>query len=78
MGKLGKAERERLDNGGTLKNVDLFLFDGDSCDDCPLPVCFKDLVAVDFILGSLSCDGSMIDFEFLEKEMMKDDDMKCV
>ena len=75
MGKLGKAERERLDNGGTLKNVVLFLFDGDSCDDCPLPDSFKDLAAIDFILGSLGGDGSMTDFEFLGNEMMKNSDV---
>ena len=78
MGTLGKAERRCIDNGGTLEDVVLFLFDGDSCDDCPLPVSFKDLVAFDFILGSLDCDGFMIDFGYLENEMTKNDDMKCV
>ena len=78
MGTLGKEERECLDNGRTLEDVVLFLFDGDSCDDCPLSVSFKDLATIDFILGSLDCDGSMIDFEFLGNEMLKNDDMRCV
>ena len=51
MGTLGEAERERLDNGGMLEDAILFLFDGDSCDDWPLPNSFKDLATVDFILG---------------------------
>ena len=78
MTTLGEVERGCLDNGGTLENVVLFLFDGDSCDDCPLPDSFKDLATVDFILGSLGGDGSMTDFEFLGNEMMKNDDMRCV
>ena len=78
MGTLGEAERERLDNGGMLENAILFHFDGDSCDDCPLPDSFKDLATVDFILGSLGSDGSMSNFEFLRNEMMKNDDMRCV
>ena len=78
MGTLGEADRERLDNGGMLEDVVLFLFDGDSYDDCPLPVSFKDLVAVDFILGFFGCDGSMTDFKFLGNEMVKNDDMRCV
>ena len=60
MGTLGVAECGCLDNGGTLEDVVLFLFDGDSCDDCPLPISFKDLVVFDFILGSLGCDGSVV------------------
>ena len=65
MGTLGEVERGRLDNGGTLEDAVLFLFDEDSCDDCPLSVSFKDLATIDFILG---CDGSMTDFEFLGKK----------
>ena len=60
MGTLGEVKRGRLDNGGTLEDAVLILFDGDSCDDCPLPISFKDLSAVDFILGSLGCDGSVV------------------
>ena len=78
MGTLREADRGRLDNGGTLEDAVLFLFGGDSCDDCPLPISFNDLAAVDFILGSFGCDGSMIDFGFLGNEMMKNDDMRCV
>ena len=78
MGTLGEAECGRLDNGGTLEDAGLFFFDGDSCDDCLLPISFKDLAVVDFILGSLDCDGFMTDFGFLENEMMKNDDMRCV
>ena len=75
---LGEAGRGRLDNGGTLEDVVLFLFDGDSRDDCPLPVSFKDLATIDFILGSLDCEEFITDFEFLGNEMMENDDMKCV
>ena len=78
MGTLGEADLGRLDNGGTLEDAVLFLFDGDSYDDCPLPVSFKDLAAVDFILGSLGCDGSMTDLEFMGNEMMNNDNMRCV
>ena len=78
MGTLGEVERGRLDNGGMLEDVVLFIFDGNSCDDCPLPNFFKDLAAVDFILGSLGGDGSMNNFKFLRNEMMKNDDMRCV
>ena len=78
MGTLGEAERERLENGGMLEDAILFLFDGDSYDDYPLPDSFKDLAAVDFILGSLGGDGSMTDFEFLGNEMTKNDDMRYV
>ena len=70
MGTLGEAECECLDNEGMLEDAVLFLFDGDFCNDCPIPVSFKDLAAVDFILGSLGGDGSMIDFEFWGNEMM--------
>ena len=75
MGTLVEVERERLDNGGTLKDAVFCLFDGDFCDDWPLPISFKDLTAVDFILGPLDCDGFMTDFGFLENEMVKNDDM---
>ena len=75
MGTLVEVEHGRLDNGGMLEDAVLFHFDGDSCDDCPLPDSFKDLAAVDFILGFLGCDGSMTDFEFLRNEMMKNDDI---
>ena len=78
MGTLGEAERGRLDNGGPLEDAILFRFDGVFCDDCPLLDSFKDLAAVDFILGSLGGDGSMTNFEFLRNEMMKNDDMRCV
>ena len=78
MGTLGEANRGSLDNGRTLDNAVLFLFDRDSCDDCPLPDSFTDLAAIDFILGSLGGDGSMTDFQFLGNEMMKSDDMRCV
>ena len=71
MATLGKAEHGRLYNGRTLDDVVLFLFDGDSCDDCPLPIFFNDLVVVDFILGYFGCDGSMTNFEFLRNEMMQ-------
>ena len=53
MGTLGEAKRECLDNGGTLEDAILFLFDGDSYEDYPLPDSFNDLTAIDFILGSL-------------------------
>ena len=78
MGTLGDAERGHLDNGRMLEDVVLFLFDGDSFDDCPLPDSFNDLIAVDFILDSLGGDGSMTDFELLRNKMMKNDDMRCV
>ena len=52
MGTLREADRGCLDNGGTLDDDVLFIFDGDSCDDCPLPISFNDLVAIDFILCS--------------------------
>ena len=79
MGMLGEADCECLDNRGMLEDVVLFLFDGDSCDDCPLPDSFKDLAAVDFILCFLGGDGFMTDFEFLGNEMMKKNgDMRCV
>ena len=78
MGALGEADRRHLDNGETLDDVILFLFDGDSCEGCPLPNSFNDLLAVDFILGSFGCDGFMIDFGFLGDEVMKNDDMICV
>ena len=78
MGTLREAKRRRLDNGGTLEDVVLFRFDGNSCDDCPPPDSFKDLTAINFILGSLGGDGSMTNFEFLRNEMMKSDDMRCV
>ena len=68
MDTLGKAERGRLNNGGMLEDAVLFRFDGDSYDDCPLPDSFKDLAVVDFILGSVSGDGSMTNFEFLRNE----------
>ena len=61
MGTFGKAEHGCLDNGGTLDGAVLFLFDRDSCDDCPLPIFFNDLPAIDFILGSFGCEGSMTD-----------------
>ena len=47
MGTLGEADRGRLDNGGTLDDAVFFLFDGDSCEGCPLPISFNDLSAVD-------------------------------
>ena len=70
MGTLGETERGRLNNGGTFEDDVLFLFDGDSFDDCPLPDSFNDLIAVDFILGYLGGDGFMTDFELLRNEMM--------
>ena len=70
MGTLEEAECGRPENRGMIEDSILFLFDGDSCDDCPLPNSFKDLAAVDFILGSLGGDGSMTDFEFWGNEMM--------
>ena len=70
MGTLVEVEHGRLDNGGMLEDAVLFLFDGDSFDDCPLPDSFNDLIAVDFILDSLGGDGSMTDFELLRNEMM--------
>ena len=75
MRALGEKDRGRLDNGGTLDDVVLFLFDGDSCEDCPLPISFNDFPTVDFILGSFGCDGFMIDFGFLGDEVIKNDDM---
>ena len=78
MSALGEANRGRLDNGGTLDDTVLFLFDGDSCEDCPLPISFNDFRTVDFILGSFDCDGFMTDFGFLGNEVMKNDDMICV
>ena len=78
MGALGEADRGRLDNGGTLDDAVLFLFDGDSCEGYPLPISFNDLPAVDFILGSFGCEGSMTDFRYFGNEMMRNDDMRCV
>ena len=78
MGALGEADCGRLDNGGTLDDVILFLIDGDSCKDYPLPISFNDFPVVDFILGSFGCDGFMIDFGFLGDKVMKNDDMICV
>ena len=78
MGTLREADRERLNNGGMLDDAVLFLFDKDSYDDSFLPDFFNDLAVVDFILGSLGGDGSMIDFGFLKNEMMKNDDMRFV
>ena len=75
MGTLGEAARGRLDSGGMLEDVIFYLFDGDSCDGYPLPISFKDLTAVDFILGPLDYDGFMTDFGFLKNEMMKTDDL---
>ena len=34
--------------------------------------------AVDFILGSFGCEGSMTDFGYFGNEMMRNDDMRCV
>ena len=68
MGALGEADCGRLNNGGTLNDAVLFLFDGDSCEDCPLLISFNDFPAVDFILGSFDCDGFMTDFGFLGDE----------
>ena len=65
---LGEVDRCRLDNGGTLDDAILFLFNGDSCEDCPLPISFNDFPTVDFILGSFGCDGFMIDFGLLGDE----------
>ena len=62
MGVLGEVDRGRHDNGGTLDDAVLFLFDGDSCESCPLPISFNDLPTIDFILGSFGCEGSMTDF----------------
>ena len=42
------------------------------------PFFFNDLPAVDFILGSFGCEGSMIDFGYFSNEMMRNDDMRCV
>ena len=78
MGTFGEANRGHLDNGGTLDNSVLFLFDGDFCEGCPLPIFFNELPIVDFILGSFGCEGSMTDFGFLGNEVMKNDDMICV
>ena len=78
MGTLGEVECGCLDSGGMLEDTIFCFFDGDSCDDWPLPIFFKDLAAIDFILGSLDCDGFMIDFRYLENEMTKNDDMRCV
>ena len=58
-----------------LEDVILCLFDGDSYDEWPLPISFKDLTTVNFTLVLLDCGGFMIDFGFLENEMMKKDDM---
>ena len=65
MGTLGEENHGRLDNGGTLDDVILFLFDGDSCEGYPFPLSFNDLLAVDFILGSFGCEGSMTDLGIL-------------
>ena len=78
MGTLREADCGRLNNGGTLDDVALFLFNGDSCEDCPLPISFNDFPTIDFILVSFGCDGFMIDFGFLGYEVMKNDDMICV
>ena len=75
---LGEADCGRLDDGRTLDDAVLFLFDGDSCEGCPLPNSFNDFPAIDFILGSFGCDGFMIDFGFLGDKVMKNDDMICV
>ena len=78
MGALGEADRRHLDNGGTLDDAILFLFNGDSCEDCPLPISFNDFPTVDFILGSFGCDGFITDFGFLGDDVLKNDDMICV
>ena len=78
MGALGEVDCGRLDNGGTLDNVVLIFFDGDSYEGCPLPISFNDFPAVDFILGSFGCEGSMTDFGYFGNEMMRNDDMRCV
>ena len=78
MGTFGEADRGRLDNGGTLDDAVLFLFDGDSYKGCPLPIFFNDLPTVDFILGSFGYEGSMTDFGYFGNEMMRNDDMRCV
>ena len=70
MGALGEADRGRLDNGGTLDDAVLCLFDGVSCEGCPLPISFNDLPDVDFIMGSFGCEGSMTDFGYFGNEMM--------
>ena len=75
MRTLREAKCGRLDNGGMLEDAVFYLFDGDFFNDWPLPISFKDLTTVDFILGLLDCDGFMTDFEFLENEKMKNDDM---
>ena len=75
MGTFGEEECRRLNSGGTLEDAIFYLFDRDSYDDWPLPISVKNLTIVDFILGTLDCDGFMIDFGFLENEMMKNDDM---
>ena len=64
-----------MDGGGTLEDVVLCLFDGEACDDWPLPFSFKDHAAVDFNLIPFNCDGSMIEYEFSMNDMMKGDDM---
>ena len=78
MDVLGEVDRRHLDNGGTLDDAILFLFDGDSCEGCPLPISFNDLPVVDFILGSFGCEGSMTNFGYFGNEMMRNDDMRCV
>ena len=83
MGALGEANRRRLDNGRTLDDAILCLFDGVSCkcypcESCPLPISFNDLPTIDFILGSFGCEGSMTDFGYFGNEMMRNDDMRCV
>ena len=78
MGALGEADRGRLNNERTLDDAVLFLFDGDSYEGCPLPISFNDFLAVDFILGSFGCEGSMTDFGYFGNEMMRNDDMRCV
>ena len=75
MGTLKEADRGRLDNGGTLDDTVLFIFDGDSCEGCLLPISFNDLPTVDFILGSFGCEVSMTDFGYYGNEMMRNDDM---
>ena len=78
MGALEEANCGRLNNGGTLNDAVLFLFDGDSCEDCLLPIFFNDFPAINFIMSSFDCDGFMTDFWFLGDEVMKNDDIICV
>ena len=64
-----------LGYGGTLDDVVLCLFDGETYDGWPLPFSFKDRSVVDLNLVPFDCDGFMTKYGFLMYEMIRDDDV---